>query len=457
MKVSLSLSSKVDANGLSEILLSAQMKIAGKVSRMRAKSEVYVSADFFSKEKGVEMPRKRLISPAVREWHISARDKLNGILSAVATAEMSVRREYIHGSWLRDTVARHLHPDNGTAAENDNDFYLLADEYLRIKDFSQDHTKGFRSLVRAVARYEGFVQARVDEYFSFDIDTVGRKDMEGFMEYLRGEKGLSERFPSLFERLTKSYPANVRPGHAAVEARGSNTVIKLMKKLKAFFGWLYETGRTRNRPFDGIRIGSEKYGTPFYLTRDERERVACMAMPSAHLERQRDIFVFQCLVGCRVSDLMRLTEACVKDGVLEYTPRKTKDDGNAPAVARVPLLPQAVALIEKYRDVDAVGRIFPFISPQRYNDAIKEILTLAGITRIVEIRDSLSGEIVLRPINEVASSHMARRTFIGNLYQQVQDPNLIGKMSGHVEGSTAFARYRKIEDDTLRSVIEKIM
>lgn len=51
---------------------------------------------------------------------------------------------------------------------------------------------------------------------------------------------------------------------------------------------------------------------------------------------------------------------------------------------------------------------------------------------------------------------MARRTFIGNLYKQVQDPNLIGKMSGHVEGSTAFTRYRRIEDDTLRDIIDKI-
>jgi len=63
---------------------------------------------------------------------------------------------------------------------------------------------------------------------------------------------------------------------------------------------------------------------------------------------------------------------------------------------------------------------------------------------------------VERVLCEVATSHMARRTFVGNLYQQVQDPNLIGKMSGHVEGSAAFARYRRIEDETLRRVIKRI-
>jgi len=125
-------------------------------------------------------------------------------------------------------------------------------------------------------------------------------------------------------------------------------------------------------------------------------------------------------------------------------------------VARIPLHPKALELIEKYKGVDRQGRLFPFISDQKYNEAIKEIFSKAGITRQVEVRNSLTGEIDLRPINEVASSHMARRTFIGNAYQKVSDPNIIGRMSGHVEGSRAFARYRKIEDDTLRKVIEQL-
>ena len=62
----------------------------------------------------------------------------------------------------------------------------------------------------------------------------------------------------------------------------------------------------------------------------------------------------------------------------------------------------------------------------------------------------------MRPLYEVASSHMARRTFTGELYQRVQDPNLIGSMTGHVEGSKAFARYRKVELNLKRSLIEML-
>ena len=58
------------------------------------------------------------------------------------------------------------------------------------------------------------------------------------------------------------------------------------------------------------------------------------------------------------------------------------------------------------------------------------------------------------PINEIASSHMARRTFIGNIYNKVPDPNVIGSMPGHVEGSRAFARYRTIEEDLKKSLVD---
>ena len=89
-----------------------------------------------------------------------------------------------------------------------------------------------------------------------------------------------------------------------------------------------------------------------------------------------------------------------------------------------------------------------------YNEYIKHILEMAGVTRMVSVRNSVTGEYEMRRICDVAASHMARRTFVGNAYKQVMDPNIIGKMSGHVDGSKAFARYRVIEDEILLKVIQ---
>ena len=60
---------------------------------------------------------------------------------------------------------------------------------------------------------------------------------------------------------------------------------------------------------------------------------------------------------------------------------------------------------------------------------------------------------LVRPIYEVMSSHSARRAFYGNMYDKVQDPNLICALTGHKEGSKSFARYRNINEDTNRKTI----
>ncbi len=161
------------------------------------------------------------------------------------------------------------------------------------------------------------------------------------------------------------------------------------------------------------------------------------------VEIQRDIFIFQSLIGCRIGDLYRMKKQNVINGAIEYIPRKTKE-GN-PVTVRVPLNEKAKAILDKYKDLEG-DKLLPFISEQKYNDAIKRAFKLAEIDRIVTILDPLTNEEEKKPLYEVASSHMARRTFIGNIYKKVKDPNLIGALSGHKEGSKAFARYREIDE-----------
>ena len=60
------------------------------------------------------------------------------------------------------------------------------------------------------------------------------------------------------------------------------------------------------------------------------------------------------------------------------------------------------------------------------------------------------------PINEVASSHMARCTFIGNIYKLVNNPNLVYALTGHVEGSRAFTRYRTIDIDMKKDLVKML-
>ena len=90
------------------------------------------------------------------------------------------------------------------------------------------------------------------------------------------------------------------------------------------------------------------------------------------------------------------------------------------------------------------------------NGFVEYIARKTKENRPVTMLDPITRREEKHPINEIGSSHMARRTFIGNLYKETPDPNIIGKLSGHKEGSRAFARYRDIDDDMLTDLVSKL-
>jgi integrase len=336
-------------------------------------------------------------------------------------------------------------------------FFDLMLAYLNEKKFSFMQDKGIRVLARCMVRYERFVrEIEKERDFTWDIDHTSREDIEDFFSYVENEKQLSEDYPNIFAGVSKFYPAGfeIKRKQPQIGERGSNSINKEKKLLKGFWSWLNVKEYTDNQPFRGFDMGREVYGTPFYLTLDERNIIADYDLSdSPKLAELRDIFIFQCLIGCRVSDLLAMTKDNLVDGVIQYVPRKTAD--RKPVVVRVPLNRRAQAILERYKSCKG-AKLLPFVNSSMYNKAIKEILTKCNITRMVTVRNSLNGGQEQRAINAIASSHMARRTFVGNLYKKVQDPNLIGKLSGHSEGSKAFVRYRDIDEDLMKETVSLI-
>lgn len=43
--------------------------------------------------------------------------------------------------------------------------------------------------------------------------------------------------------------------------------------------------------------------------------------------------------------------------------------------------------------------------------------------------------------------------FVGNLYKKEKAPSLVGALSGHNEGSKAFARYRDIDEGIKKELV----
>ena len=231
-----------------------------------------------------------------------------------------------------------------------------------------------------------------------------------------------------------------------------NTIISELKRLRAFYGYANKHEWTTNYPFKSFTIEAESYGDPVFITVEERD-ILYNAVPSTQkLERVRDLFVFQCFIGCRVGDLTKLKRSNIVDGCVEYIAGKTKDE--KPRIARIPLTDKAKTILSRYDLLN--GDLLPFISDCRYNEYLKELFKEVGIKRIVSILDPLTRQSVQKRICDIASSHMARRVFVGSLHHKGVKNEIIASMSGHVENSKAFSRYYSIDKNDQEQAMKLI-
>ena len=385
------------------------------------------------------------------------RIKFNSLVSEYKNMILSLyarhKNEMLDSDKFTMIINKKLNPEKQITEEN-NLFSLLL-HYIDKHVTSDNRKKNYKVIHKTLQRYQYIMSLFNKKSMELQVQSIHKETIMDIERFIANEHELYHKY----ERTYQDMPATIRPRlHQAGDKmkllpRGHNTIVSFMKRLRSFFSWLMKEQIIETDPFSKYEIGSEKYGTPVYITLQERNIIAGFDL-SNHpaLEAQRDIFIFQCLIGCRISDLTELTQDNLINGAIEYVPHKTI--GERPQVVRVPLNNRANELVEKYKGKDCKGRLFPFISQQRYNDAIKDIFRICGITRKVTIINPSTGKEEKRPINEIASSHMARRTFIGNLYKQVKDPNLVGALSGHKEGSKAFTRYREIDDDIKQELVD---
>lgn len=81
--------------------------------------------------------------------------------------------------------------------------------------------------------------------------------------------------------------------------RGQNSIADMMNCFRAFILWANGNGYTANNPFKHYFIGEIVYGTPIYISIEEWNKLyATDLSDDPALAVQRDIFVFQCFVGC---------------------------------------------------------------------------------------------------------------------------------------------------------------
>ena len=236
-----------------------------------------------------------------------------------------------------------------------------------------------------------------------------------------------------------------------------NTITKAMIMTRAFLNYARNINPDIPYPFGkekgNYKIQKEVYGDPIYLTVTERNIIETFELKNDRLKRVRDVFIFQSLTGCRYGDLQKLTKANISDGQLVYIAGKTKQ--GHPKTIKVPLGSKAKAILENYKDLPS-DMILPPYTEQVLNRYLKELFEDCGLTRNVSRLNPNTREPEQVRICDIASSHMARRTFVGALFGKNYDRDVIGSMSGHSANSKALSRYYSVTGEHKSRAIQDI-
>ena len=402
---------------------------------LKVRTVILVMSEFWDNDIPGYGKTRKLSSVAKKKANTLVADIINK-LSDEYDAEMA------DAVWVREVVNRCMFPELEQKRSTPT-FIDRFEQYLREHTMAQKSYDIYMPTLKKLKRYEAYKREieGMDDFHLY-VETITADDYHDFEEYIQSEHELFKEYGDFYSQFGLK-------GVSVPKPMAIVSIAYMIRHLRTVHHWCIKQGYTTNKSCDQVSNPDPTLGTPIYITLEERDKIyhADLSKECMSVRMARDFFMFQSLIGCRVGDLYKMTYDNIHDGVLTYIPHKTM--GRLGASVDVPLNSKAKAILARnYTD----GRkLFPHhavtSNTAALNKEIKRLFAICGITRMVTVRNPVTGADEQKPINEIASSHMARRTFIGNLYKKVKDPELICSMTGHTKGSRSFTRYREIDED----------
>lgn len=197
--------------------------------------------------------------------------------------------------------------------------------------------------------------------------------------------------------------------------------------LNSFILDAIDEGYVQRNPYKWVRIVKDKdTGIMKHLTEEELRRIETSVMPTASLERVRDLFVFQTYTCLSYTDLMAFDAEAVgaEDKVYTSTRGKTKQEFTFYLCAK------ARNILRKY------GGRLPAISNEKYNEYLKVVAQTAKVDK---------------PI----TSHWARHTGATMLLNKGVDMEVIAKILGHASTRQTRNTYARMLDSTVADAMKE--
>ena len=192
-----------------------------------------------------------------------------------------------------------------------------------------------------------------------------------------------------------------------------DTVRHYLAILKKICKLAFKEGISEKFHFAYYKLPKQKITTPKALSRESFEKIRDLDIPKNRPSTRftRDLFLFACYTGTAYADVSRITRENLftdEEGGLWLKYARKKTDYRA----RVKLLPEAIALIEKYRD-ESRETLFPFQSAE-------------------QVKANMKGLRVMAEIKEPMTYHSGRHSFASLITLEEGVPiETISRMLGH--------------------------
>lgn len=281
-------------------------------------------------------------------------------------------------------------------SEKDKPFLTVYDEYIneRMNELSYRTIQKFETLKKALVDFE----KKKDYRLTFDrIDLIF---YDKFKNYLQSKKPVGRmktrdeaQQKGLLNATSEKYISNLKNFMKWSMGRGYHTSTHFMKPE-------FEAKRQqKNEPKNKIVT----------LRLDELIKLYKHDFSNnERLEKVRDVFCFACFTGQRWSDIEGFNKEDIKGNWWSFTSYKTGAEINVPLVGYAA---PAIDILKKY------DFRLPIISPQKFNDYLKEVGAVAELDRQVIIERRVGRKIIefKNPLHQFMSSHMGRRTAVSLL------------------------------------------
>lgn len=301
---------------------------------------------------------------------------------------------------------------------------LLCDAYLdridqlkekTIMEVLREHNEEKRKLVG-----KGVAKA------TYWVFTYTERILEEFMmkEYKRKDMYLKEMnigFIQSFHVFLKSE-----------KEMSQNSSTKHLKFLKKIMNVAVSNAYIKFNPFLPYKVEREPVEIDF-LNEDELRKIINFDTPIPRFEKARDMFLFGCFTGLSYIDIKTLgKEHFEKDdhGRIWIKKKRVKTG----VLSRIPLLPMAKMILEKYKGGE---RILPIQDPADINKYLKDIAILCGI-------------------NKRITFHTSRHTFASTVtLANNVSIEVVSKMLGHTT-TRMTSHYAKLVDESIAKQMDQI-